>query len=448
VPDPITSNAHHPTEELVKHRTIKRLVATVLLATAPLTLTACAKGGSSATSNNEGGGTLSMWTHNAGNKNELGSIQQIVDDFNASQTKYKVEVQAFPQDSYNQSVVAAAAAKKLPCILDIDGPNVPNWAWAGYLAPLEGMDDILSKYLPSTVGKWKDKTYSYGYYDVALTIVTRKSILEKYDIRIPTIDEPWTAQEFDAALKTIRDAGDFDYPLDIATSFTGEWWPYAYSPFLQSFGGDLINRTDYKSAEGVLNGDAALKWAQWFRSLVTEKYVPLKSGADPAKDFINGKSAMLYNGTWTAVDTRKKFGDDTLFLPPPDFGTGPKIGGASWQWGISQNCADPAGAMEYMKFAAQDKYVASVATATTNIPTTAAAAATVKGYESGGENEIFRQYSEKLAVLRPVTPGYPFIATEFTKTAQDILNGADPKQALDQAVKNIDANQESNNYFE
>jgi multiple sugar transport system substrate-binding protein len=28
------------------------------------------------------------------------------------------------------------------------------------------------------------------------------------------------------------------------------------------------------------------------------------------------------------------------------------------------------------------------------------------------------------------------------------LNGADPKKSLDQAVKDIDANQESNNYFE
>jgi multiple sugar transport system substrate-binding protein len=435
-------------EELVKSRTIKRLATVILLAMAPTTLVACAKGGSTASSEDTAGGTLTMWTHNAGNKNELASIEAIVTDFNASQTKYKVEVQAFPQDSYNQSVVAAAAAKKLPCILDIDGPNVPNWAWAGYLAPIEGADDILSKYLPTTVGKYKDKTYSFGYYDVALTIVSRESVLKKYGIRVPTVDQPWTKDEFMAGLKKIKDSGDFDYPLDIATSFTGEWWPYAYSPFLQSFGGDLINRTDYKSAEGVLNGDAAVQWATWFRSLVTDKYIPLKSGTDPAKDFINGKSAMLYNGTWTAVDTRKKFGDDTVFLPVPDMGQGPKIGGGSWQWGMSTNCANAAGAQEYLKFSAADKYVASVATATTNIPTTAAAAATVKGYESGGENEVFRTYSEKFAVLRPVTPGYPFIATEFTKTAQDILNGADPKQSLDQAAKNIDANQESNNYFE
>ncbi len=140
----------------------------------------------------------------------------------------------------------------------------------------------------------------------------------------------------------------------------------------------------------MLNGPQALEWATWFRSLVTDKMIPLKSGADPAKDFLNGKSALLYNGTWTALQARDKFGDDALFLPPPDLGTGPKIGGASWQWGISTNCSDTAGAMDYMKFAAADKYVASVSTATTNIPTTAAAAATVKGYEPGGESEVFR----------------------------------------------------------
>lgn len=434
----------------MKLTSTKRLAVGLLAAALPLSLAACTKGGSSGSSGGTGdaGGELTMWTHNAGNKAELAAITQIVNDYNASQTKYKVKVQAFPQDSYNQSVVAAAASKKLPCILDIDGPNVPNWAWAGYLAPLEGMDDTLSKFLPSVLGKYADKTYSYGYYDVALVMVTRKSTLDKYGIRVPTVGQPWTKDEFDAALKKIKASGDFQTPLDIATSFTGEWWPYAYSPMLQSFGGDLINRQDYKSAEGVLNGPEAVAWATWFRKLVTDGLVPLKSGADPAKDFINGKSAILYNGTWTAVDTRKAFGEDTLFLPPPDFGKGPKIGGGSWQWGISTNCADSAGALDYMKFAAQDKYVARVARDTNNIPATDAAAAQVKGYEKGGQNQVFLEYAKKFAVLRPVTPGYPFIATEFTKTAQDILNGADPKAALDQAVKNIDANQKSNGYFQ
>ena len=432
---------------------IKRSAIALVIAALSVSATSCAKGGTSGGGGggggqSGGGGTLTLWTHSAGNKNELASIKTIVDDFNASQNKYKVTVQAFPQDSYNQSVVAAAAAKKLPCILDIDGPNVPNWAWAGYLAPLEGMDDTLSKYLPSTVGRYKDKYYSYGYFDVALNMTSRKSVLKKYGIRVPTVDTPWTGDEFMQAVTKIKDSGDFDIPLDLQTGNSGEWWPYAYSPFLQSFGGDLINRQDYKSAEGVLNGPQALEWAQWFRGLATDKIIPLKSSTDPGKDFLNGKTAIIWNGSWGAADGRKKFGDDIVFLPPPDFGNGPKIGGASWQWGTSTNCSDKAGAMEYMKFASTDKYVAMFATASVAIPSTDAAAATVKGYEPGGEDDIFRQLSKKFAVVRPVTPGYPFIATEFTKTAQDILNGADAKKALDQAVKNIDANQESNNYFE
>jgi len=160
----------------VLKRTAKLVAATIVAATLPFTLAACAKGGTSTNAATPGGTqTLSMWTHNAGNKTELAAIQAIVTDYNASQTKYKVDLQAFPQDSYNQSVVAAAAAKKLPCILDMDGPNVPNWAWAGYLAPLDGMDETLSKFLPTVLGKWNGKTYSYGYYDVALNFTTRKS---------------------------------------------------------------------------------------------------------------------------------------------------------------------------------------------------------------------------------------------------------------------------------
>lgn len=426
----------------------KKLAILALAATVAATAAGCGKGGTKTEATSANGPIeLQMWTHNAGNKGELGAITTIVNDYNASQTKYKVNIQAFPQDSYNQSVVAAAASKKLPCILDIDGPNVPNWAWAGYLAPITGMDDILAKYLPSTVATWNGKTYAYGYYDVALTMLTRKSLLAKYGIRVPTMDQPWTGDEFTAALKKVKASGDFEYPADFATSFTGEWWPYAYSPMLQSFGGDLVNRDGFTTADGSLNGAAALAWGTWFQGLAKDGLISKKSGSDPAKDFINGKSMFLWNGSWTAVDARKALGDDVLFAPPPDFGKGPKIGGASWQWGISGSCSNAEGALDYMKFASADKYVAKVAQDTNNIPTTDAAAAMVPGYEAGGTNDAFRQYAKKYAVMRPETPGYPFIATEFTKVAQDILNGADVKAALDQAVKNIDANQKANNYF-
>jgi multiple sugar transport system substrate-binding protein len=187
-----------------------------------------------------------LWTHNAGNKEELAVVNQIVADYNA-QGKTKVKVQAFPQASYNDAVVAAATAKKLPCILDTDAPTVPAWAFAGYLAELNLPQDMVGKQLPSTLGKYQDKLYSIGYYDAALAIFARKSALTAAGARIPTIDKPWTAAEFDQVLAKIKAVGKYPIAFDLGTGDTGtEWWTYAYSPFLQSFGGDLINRTDYK----------------------------------------------------------------------------------------------------------------------------------------------------------------------------------------------------------
>jgi hypothetical protein len=36
--------------------------------------------------------------------------------------------------------------------------------------------------------------------------------------------------EFTKALDTLKASGKFEYPLDVNTQSTGEWWPYAYSP--------------------------------------------------------------------------------------------------------------------------------------------------------------------------------------------------------------------------
>lgn len=422
--------------------TFRVLAASAAIAMA-LGLAGCAKGGSSSAG---GDGTITLWTHNAGNAAELEAIEGVVTDFNASQDDYTVKVQAFPQTSYNQSVTAAASSKKLPCILDIDGPNVPNWAWAGYLAPLTGLEDTLAGFLPSTIGTYQDEIYSYGFYDVALTMITSRATLEGNGIRVPSSAEPWTKDEFDGALAALKASGKFDYAADFSTADVGEWYPYAFSPMLQSFGGDLIDRDGYESADGALNGAAAVEWATWFQQLVADGYIAAKSGTDQSADFLNGKTGLIYAGSWAAEKVRAQLGDDALFLPSVDFGNGPKIGGGSWQWGMSSTCADPEGALAYLKFAAQDEQVAAVAEAAQTIPATDGAAALVPGYEVGGENAIFRDFAKENAEVRPVTPGYPFIATTFTKTTQDILNGADPQQALDKAVKDIDANQKQNDY--
>lgn len=431
----------------MESRTRRLAVSSLAALTAAVLVAGCAGGGSTGSSGADGD-TLTLWTHNAGNAAEYGVVKQIVKDFNASQGKYKVKIQAFPQGSYNDSVVAAASARKLPCLLDVDGPNVPNWAWGGYLAPLDlSQGEVAVKdQLPGTVAMYRDKTYAFGFYDVALTLYSRKSVLKEYGIRIPTFDKPWTRTEFMDGLAKIKAGDTFKNTVDFGTSDPGEWWPYAYSPILQSFGGDLIDRSDYKTAKGALNGEKAVEWGKWFRSMVTKGYAPQKSSKSPADDFRNGRTAIQWDGSWSAQANVDKFGDDLAILPPVDFGDGPKIGGASWQWGMSSTCSNKEGAQAYLNFSRQTKYFVDFAEATGTIAATDAAAQQVKGYETGGRFDIFLKAAREFAVVRPVTPAYPYISTVFAKTAWDIMAYADVKGALDQAVSQIDNNLSANNY--
>ena len=390
---------------------------------------------------------LSLWYHGAGSANaEEQLVNDLVGEFNASQSDWVVNIETFPQLAYNDAVGAAALAGELPDILDVDGPVMPNWAWAGYMQPL-GIDEAtLAAYLPGTIGRWDGQVYSVGLWDAAVALTTRRSTLEKYGIRIPTLDEPWTADEFNAALETIKDSGDFEFPLDLGMAWAGEWYPYAFSPFLQSFGGDIVDRSTYQTAEDVLNGDAAIEFGEWWQGLFENGMVPGTSqdAADRETGLLEGKYAMSWNGNWAAPPVVERFGDDALFLPAPDFGNGSIIGAASWQFGVSATTEHPEGARAFIEFALQDRWFSAFSDGTGLIPPTATAAESTKFYAGGAPLEMFYGLSEQQGLVRPVSPGYIVQAKIFEKALSDIANGADVADTLDAAVDEIDEDIEAN----
>lgn len=391
--------------------------------------------------------TLTMWYHGAGNEVESSIVNQIISDFNASQSDWVVEMQSFPQAAYNDSVVAGALAGNLPDILDVDGPVMPNWAWSGYMQPLQIDEAKIANYLPGTKGVWNGELYSIGLWDAAISLVTRQSYLDELGLRTPTLAEPWTGEEFMDALAKAKASGNFDYALDLGTAWTGEWYPYAFSPFLQSFGGDIIDRSTYTSAEGVLNGDAAVAFGNWWQGLFEDGYAQAtQDPADRDNGFNSGKYAFSWNGNWAALGTLDAY-DDVLFLPAPDFGNGSKIGAASWQFGVSAASEHPEGASAFIEFALQDKYLAEFSNGIGLIPATASAAAMTENYKEGGPLAVFFDLSEAQALVRPVTPGYVVAAKVFEKALADIANGADVQDALDSAVDEIDADVAKNDNY-
>lgn len=380
---------------------------------------------------------ITLWRHISDLQPELDAYRASIEAFNASQSDYVVTWEELPSADYTEAVSAAALAGDLPCILDMDGPTVPNFAWSGNIVSLDGYmsDELLADLIPSAMGTYQGEVYSVGQFDAGVALWGRQSVLEANDIRIPTIDEPWTLDEFNAALETLAALDEFDTAIDMYTNFDGEWYTYFFSPILQSFGGDLISRDNYVEAEGILNGPEALAWGEWFQNL-------FQSGlADPAapddQAFIQGRAALAYTGSWYYPTMSETYGDDLVIMPVPDYGAGPVVGGASWQWGISSACENPDGAWAFLEFTLQPEYVAAISNATGNIPATLSAAPMTDSYAEDGPMRIF--LDEKVwVVMRPETPGYPTITSVFAEAANEIALGADVQDELDAAVDAIE----------
>ena len=407
----------------------------VLLGASTTLLTACSMtdgkvDGSSPT-------VIRLWRHETDDF-EMFANRAAIQRFNEAQSRWRIDMEAIPQGSYTESITAAALAGQLPCVFDVDQPIVPNFAWTGHLKPLAELVDpkVLASINRGALGTYRDAVYSVGQFDVVLALFARRSMLKAMDIRIATLEHPYTAAEFTGILRTLKAAQPERFPFDINTKDVGEWITYAYSPWLQSGGADLIDRTNYIEVEGILNGDAAVKTMTWYQALFEEGFVEPRSV--DVFGFLQLRSDFSYIGSWFAKRYADKFGEDLVIMPPIDFGNGPKVGSGSWQWGISRTCQHLEGAAAFIEFLLRPEEIAELSRKTGFVPVSDASAALTDAYKPGGQWRLFYEFAKRYAVPRPATPGYPKISSAFEKALLDIRNGKAVLEALDAAVDSIE----------
>lgn len=402
----------------------------------------------SAEQENNGRQIIVLWRHQVGDAEDA-AVRAMIERFNQSQEEWTIEGQAVPQNTYSQSIVAASMADRLPCILTVDQPMVPTFVWSGHLRPLDDMMDetLFEEVAPAAVGRYQGRIYSVGQFDAALALYVHMEALEKVEARIPTIDEPWSFEEFNQILADLKATGDYPYVLDLSAGEANpNWWTYAFSPLLQSFGADLIDRQSMTTAEGVLNGPEAIAWAQWFHGLFEGGLVSRREPDDRA--FLNKRVAMTYTGNWWAPEFSRVLGDSFLILPPPDLGRGTVIGGGSWQWGISQDCDQPEAAAAFIEHLMSADEIAAMANAAGMIPVTEAAAEKSEKFHKDGDWRIFFDLMQRYAHPRPATPAFTAVSNAFYRNARDIMDGKNPQDALDDAVDDIERNIADNDGYQ
>ena len=389
---------------------------------------------------------IRLWRHDTGDA-EMAAGRAAVARFNASQDKWKVVVESMPQASYTGAITAASLVRQLPCVIAIDQPTVPNFAWAGHVRALDDMLPAASvaRLLPGGRGTYRGKLYSVGQFDVTLALFARRSQLTALGVRTATIDQPYSAQEFHRILVKGKQGGAVRFPLDMNGRSRAEWLSYAFSPWLQSAGADLIDRSNYLRVDGVLNSPAALTVARYYAQLFKERLVERNPADDRA--FEQGRALFHYTGSWKADDYGRLFGKDLVVMPPPDFGQGPRIGAASWQWAVSRDCKHPDGAGAFLTYMIATREMAEMSRATGHVPVSFDAAELTEHYRPGGSRRIYFEFARRYALPRPATPAYPAISSVFEKTLSDLRGGKDPAEALDEAVEAIEHNIARNNGY-
>jgi multiple sugar transport system substrate-binding protein len=393
--------------------------------------------------------TVEVWFH-SGKGEERDVLDAQVEAFNAAGTGVQIEAIRLPEGSYNDQVNAAALANDLPCLLDFDGPFLYNYAWAGYLIPLDDYvsDDLRDDFLPSIIeqGTYGGKLYSLGTFDSGLAIWANKAYLDKAGVRIPTgIDDAWDKDEFMDALEKLQALDEVEYAIDFKMNYgQGEWYTYGFSPIVQSFGGDLINRTDYQSADGVLNGPEAVEAMTFFQDLFKKGYANPSPAGD--EDFYVGKiTALSWVGHWMWTPHSENLGDDLVLIPMPKLGDKAVTGMGSWNWGITSTCENPDAAWKFLEYLISPEEILHMTNANGAVPARKSAIAQSELYAEGGPLNLFVQQLEGgVAVARPATAAYPVITEVFAAAVQNIVTGADVQTELDNAVKQIDQDIEDN----
>jgi multiple sugar transport system substrate-binding protein len=168
---------------------------------------------------------ITMWRHDTGDA-EMVASRNMVDRFNRAQAQWKVVVETIPQGTYTESITAASLVGHLPCVMTIDQPAVPNFAWAGNIRPLDRLlpASVVEPLLPGGRGTYQGRLYSVGQFDVVLALFARRSALKAEGVRVATIEQPYSARELYDILSKVKRSGHYRYPLDLNGKATGEWF--------------------------------------------------------------------------------------------------------------------------------------------------------------------------------------------------------------------------------
>jgi multiple sugar transport system substrate-binding protein len=344
-----------------------RTVATLLAGA--LVLAGCQSGPASTSASDTGavddGTTITMWTRSP----TATFSQTLVDAYNSSH-KNKVELTAFPADSYQQKVGTAAGARQLPDVLAADVVYAPNYASKGMYLDLTDRVDALPFKDTLAPAHMKTATHDgkiFGVpHDIDLSAVFYNKVLFTRAGLDPE-SPPTTLDGMVEAARKIKALGG-----DISGYFFGGACPgcqlFTSWPMIWASGGEVLN--EQGTASTVDNPIAAQVYGK-LRQMYAEGIVPAsaknESGPTWTQLFGEGKVGIQPMGS-TGLQGIKEGPDLQVGVAPIP---GLKGGSSSFVGGdvlgISANSQKAAAAWDFISWTLSEDAQVEVVAKSKNI---------------------------------------------------------------------------------
>lgn len=387
-----------------------------------------------------------------GNPEVIAAYEGVVDRFKEATGK-TVQLIYAPHNNYNESVGAAIMSGQMPDILELDAPFLSNYVWSGHLREItpylseETLADMTASNVAQGTYPIDGKLYASGLIDSSVVLIGNRILLEKVGARIPEgIDDVWTREELVAVIEDLAALDEVNWPIDLYRSYGNktEWITYAYEPLMISAGCDLIDRETWQ-ADGTLNNDACVDlMTEMQRWVESEWVVPAGAGAN-AFYADGGKVGLALAGFWTYTEYAEALGDENLVVMGlPDMGQGSASPNGTWIFSITTAAEDPELAGQFLEFMINDEGYRDYHKGRAGFPGMKSFTAESPLYAEGGAMHVAIQQANKTAVERPPHPAYPNITLAYMGAVNEIFNGGDVQDALDDAAERIDLDIEDN----
>jgi len=249
-------------------------------------------GGSNSGGKKDGVTEFLFWTPFSGADGPF--MKEIVDKYNASQDKYKINFVIQPNGEYYKMLeVAISTGTDQPDLFAIHLDQIPTYVSKGLLQPLDDLAATAgfnkSDYVEAAVeyatidGKW------YGIpLDIhPLVMYYNKDLFEAAGISGP----PTNRQEFEEAVEKLTDPSKGVYGYVLPTL-----WPqqFIFPTLVWQNGGELWDGNDV-----AYNSPEAVEMVEWMRGLVDRGISPGNVQQDGENTlFLQGKNAIQFNGPW------------------------------------------------------------------------------------------------------------------------------------------------------